>query len=90
MLVYRYEQNDGGGPFCTKEGILRSNPNIKFNDNFLSGCVSLKLLNDYWSKQKNNILYLKNCQLKIYDIPEKDIINTRTHILFPNTYKPVK
>lgn len=86
MLVYRYEHKDGGGPFFTQDGRLRTNKKIKFDDGLLSGCLSLDLLKKYWKEQYNSDLYLKDCSIKIYDVLEKDIIKSRSHILFPNKY----
>jgi len=40
MTFYRYEIEDGGGPFFTKDGVLRTDPSIISSDNTLSVCAS--------------------------------------------------
>ena len=42
MKIYRYEHQDGGGPFCTIDGKLRINKNITYNNNLLFGCSSIE------------------------------------------------
>lgn len=83
ISVYRYELNDGGGPFMTLDGFSRSNPQLYCNDGMLSGCLSLDELNNYFF---NHNLNINNYQLKIYQVYEKDIIKTKKHVIFPKTY----
>lgn len=92
MLVYRYERLDGGGPFFNPYGKVRYNithlgPIV--GNGYLSGCLSQALLDKYWANQKNSKYYLKDCILKIYDIPKNEIIHSQEHIYFPKHYKPI-
>lgn len=52
MVIYRYELPDGGGPFFTKDGHNRIYPSIIFNDNTISGCGNITLLDD-WFRNEN-------------------------------------
>ena len=64
MKVYRYEHSDGGGPFCTFNGLVRGSPdNLIVDDDCLYGCESIDKLNEYFDmevingeKGKNKIL----------------------------------
>ena len=91
MLIYRYEKEDGGGPYCTRDGYLRNDlRNIgKLDDNYLSGCLSIFELKEYWKKQENFQFYLQNCQIKCYDISESEIKYTKNHVLFPKNHSPI-
>ena len=64
MIIYRYEKLDGGGPYFTKNGILRTNQLIQYNDDTLSGCLSLDDLFEYF---KNKQCDLNDCYIMIYD-----------------------
>ena len=86
MKIYRYEKDDGGGPWCTLNGKLRSHPNeVQMNDPYVYGCSSLEALNDYFKNYKD-INLLKDCVLKIYDIPENEVIIAARQVLFPKIY----
>ena len=89
MLVYRYEKEDRGGPFCTFDGHLRTDPSLQMNDDYLSGCDSLEALLQYWEKQ-NIPEILKDCKIKVYDVPEEAIKKSSSHILWPKTYSPIE
>ena len=54
MIIYRYEFPDGGGPFCTKDGRKRDDPNIWFNDDTLYGCKSIEELKLWFDKRNIN------------------------------------
>ncbi len=49
MIVYRYEMPDGGGPFCTREGQIRTRSNIWFNDDTLYCCKSISKLEEWFT-----------------------------------------
>jgi hypothetical protein len=89
MLIYRYENKDGGGPFFTKNGSLRSDNSIHFDDDMLSGCLSLESLIEYWNKQENRELYLQDCIIKIYEVPKEEIKQLHSHVIFPQKYAPI-
>lgn len=88
MLIYRYEMLDGGGPYCTRDGKLRSDLTLQMNDPWLYGCVSLESLVQYW-KQQNVPELLKDCTIKIYDIPEEQVHKGTRQVIFPKTYFPI-
>ena len=57
MKVYRYEHSDGGGPFCTFNGLVRGSPdNLIVDNDCLYGCESINKLNEYFDYQKNMIV----------------------------------
>lgn len=49
MIVYRYEMPDGGGPFCTREGQVRTNSGIQFDDDTLYCCQSVDKLKKWFT-----------------------------------------
>ena len=79
MIIYRYEKEDGGGPFCTPDGILRTNSEIKFKDDWLSGCSSKKELVK-WFRDRN--IDVSDCIIKTYVVNIEDIKYNRSHLLF--------
>ena len=54
MIIYRYEYPNGDGPFFTKDGVNHVYPDIKFNDDTLSGCESIEKLNKWFTDHKIN------------------------------------
>lgn len=52
MIYYRYEMPDGGGPFITRDGVLRADPSCVMNDNTLSVCDSVDSLNRWFSERE--------------------------------------
>ena len=92
MLIYRYERPDGGGPFFTRDGRIRLNTEHMgpiIGGEYLSGCLSKELLDKYWSQQKDNEYYLAGCILKIYEVPDDEVIDSAEHVYFPNRYQPI-
>lgn len=86
MKVYRYEKDDGGGPWCTLDGKLRSHPDeVQMNDPYVYGCLSLETLKEYFDKYTDTNI-LTECTLKIYDIPENEVITCTHQVLFPKSY----
>lgn len=86
MKVYRYEKDDGGGPWCTLDGKLRSHPDeVQMNDPYVYGCLSLETLKEYFDKYTDTNI-LTECTLKIYDIPENEVIICTHQVLFPKSY----
>lgn len=73
IKVYRYEREDGGGPWFTRQGICRFDPeySIKNPANTLYGCISLEYLEKYFSKELGAN---ENCTIKEYTIPEENIV----------------
>lgn len=64
MIIYRYELPDGGGPFCTKDGRVRDDPSISFNDDTLYGCKSIEELKLWFDKRNinySNYILTKYC-----------------------------
>lgn len=88
MKVYRYDHKDGGGPFMTADGILRSNNEVKMNNGYLSCCLSLNELNKWF--YSHNGVDLTNCYINIYEIPEKELKKSASHYYFPKKYKGEK
>jgi hypothetical protein len=87
MLVYRYENADGGGPWFYKDGSVRQPlPDWTLYldiDDYVYGCDSLKSLFQYFSEQRVNV---NGCTLKTYDIPKEDIIFLNGQVKFPKKY----
>ena len=87
MLIYRYEKEDGGGPWCYLDGSVRE----KFgdvellDDEYLSGCTSLKALEDYFKKHKE--VSIEDCHLAVYNVPDEYVIQTKQHVIFPKRYR---
>lgn len=90
MRVYRYEMEDGGGPWFTREGSLRDKPTkIRFNDGVLYGCTSLEELFDYF-RQESHKVDLDDCIVRVYEISDEDIeIISPGQVIFPKTYEPI-
>lgn len=86
MKIYRYEKEDGGGPYFTRDGILRSNPNIIMNDNTLFGCQSLELLLNYFEKEPKEIL--TGCKIAVYIIPDNEVQIEKRQVVFSKNYTP--
>lgn len=87
MLVYRYENLDGGGPWFYKDGSIRQ-PLSDFTlysntEEYVYGCDSLKSLFKYFATQEVNV---NNCIIKTYEIPKKDIIFLNGQVKFPKKY----
>lgn len=83
MIIYRYEKKDGGGPFCTKDGYLRTNNKVRFCDNTLYGCVSLESLQEYFKDYTDLIL---DCDIVKYDVPDHECIIQERQVIFPKKY----
>lgn len=87
MLVYRYENKDGGSPWFYKNGSIRCplpDPALYLNsEKYVYGCDSLKSLFEYFSTQDVDV---NNCIIKTYDIPDKDIIFLNKQVKFPKRY----
>lgn len=84
MKVYRYEHSDGGGPFCTFNGLVRGSPdNLIVDNDCLYGCESINKLNEYFDYQKNMI---KNCKIFVYNIPKEDVYIGKYQVIFPKKY----
>lgn len=90
MRVYRYEMEDGGGPWFTRDGSLREKPvEIRFSDDVLYGCTSLEELFDYF-RQESHKVNLQDCIVKVYEIPNEDIeVISKGQVAFPKTYEPI-
>lgn len=91
MLIYRYEAEDGGGPWFYKDGSVRYPLPDEFmyleTDEYLYGCDSLKSLFNYFSQQKINV---NNCTIKTYEVPREEIIFLSGQIKFPKKYAGVE
>ena len=48
MIMYRYELSDNGGPFCTYDGILRTDPKYKMCCDSFSGCETVSDLEKWF------------------------------------------
>lgn len=53
-IFYRYEKEDGGGPFFTTDGVNRQTGDI-CNDDTLNGCLSVEKLDDWFNKRNIDI-----------------------------------
>lgn len=52
IIIYRYEYPNGNGPFFTKDGLNRVYSDIKFDDDTLSGCGNITILEE-WFRARN-------------------------------------
>ena len=62
IIFYRYEREDGGGPFFTRDGVNRQTGNI-CNDDTLNGCLSIEKLDDWFNKRNIDI---SDCKMVEY------------------------
>ena len=85
MIVYRYEMSDGGGPFCTRTGQMRTHPDIYFNGDTLYGCESIEKLNEWFSVRH---IKTDNFILTKYD-GEKLSQNEREILIKKNTARKI-
>lgn len=87
MVVYRYENPDGGGPWFYKDGRIRFPlPQAHLYDkttDYIYGCKTKEELFNYFLKQKVN---LENCKIKVYNIPKEDVIDLGKQVIFPKKY----
>ena len=90
MKIYRLEAKDGGGPFVTRDGYLRVNPKIKFNNNYIFGFITFNDLYNWLNKHNIHVENLYNLTLKIYDVPDEEvIIKNQGECIFPKKYSPI-
>ena len=91
MLIYRYEKEDGGGPWFRLSGVARrkvSPDNLYYmNDGKLSGCTSIESLNAYFKDQG---ISLDECHVVIYNIPDEYVQYLRSHVVFPKRFRNKK
>lgn len=66
MIIYRYEKEDGGGPFFTPNGHSRTYPDIYFNDDILCGAESIDNLNK-WFIERNATKLIQDCKIVKYE-----------------------
>lgn len=81
IKIYRYEKPDGGGPWCTPDGKLRTNPELHiYADEYFYGCLSKEALDRYMesafggntSEEKERLF--EELTLKIYEGPKDKVI----------------
>lgn len=85
MRVYRFEREDGAGPFFDINGNSRGTSFDFKKTNYFWGFVTLKSLKEYFDKRQELI---KDCKLIVYDIPFNCIhFETETKVSFPKKYK---
>lgn len=65
ITIYRYELPDGGGPFMTRDGFSRLYSDVYFDDDTLSGCLTITELHRYFKER--HIHVESNWQLVSYD-----------------------
>lgn len=80
--------DDGGGPFFTRDGYHRLDNRVKSHNIYLYGCKSIQELNE-WFLSRFPAEELDECHLKIYDVPEEEIIIQNNEYCFPKTYTPI-
>ena len=66
MIIYRYEKEDGGGPYFTPDGRSRTHPDIYFNDDILCGAESIDNLNK-WFIERNSTKLIQDCKIVKYE-----------------------
>jgi len=87
MIVYRFEAEDGGGPWFHKNGDVRfplPDEHLYLDtDDYLYGCSSLEALYNYFFQQK---ISTQNCVVKTYEVPKEEIIFLNKQVKFPKKY----
>lgn len=80
--VYRYELKDGGGPFLTLSGHIRTRNDTIYDcdDGWISCCPTIESLKK-WFKERN--IDTSTFVLMKYTVPTKSIKKTCTHLVFP-------
>ena len=86
MKIYRYEKEDGGGPFFSLDGISRIDNKLISNYDMKFGCTSIEQLLKWF---QNCSILTTGCQIKIYEIPEEEVIFLTDEVSFPKKYKPI-
>lgn len=66
MIIYRYEKEDGGGPYFTPDGRSRTHSDIYFNDDILCGAKSIDDLNK-WFIERNATELIQDCKIVKYE-----------------------
>lgn len=66
MIIYRYEKEDGGGPYFTPDGRSRAHSDIYFNDDILCGAETIDNLNK-WFIERNATKLIQNCKIVKYE-----------------------
>ena len=75
MTVYRLEDKDGNGPFCYKDGIVKTNPKIKFDCSWLYAFDDLENFQELSYKE-----FLNNTDYILYKIElSQAITNAKSH-----------
>ena len=87
MKVYRYEKDDGGGPWFTLSGKMRPKVGPEdippIDEPYVYGCSSIEELEKYFINYKN---ILNDCKIVEYEIPINEVIVQARQILFPKKY----
>ena len=65
MIIYRYEKEDGGGPYFTLDGHSRTHLSIHFNDDTLYGAESIDSLKK-WFIERNATELIQDCKIVKY------------------------
>lgn len=63
MIFYRFEKNDGGGPFFSRDGTNRTTGE-KDNSDTLDGCFSVEDLKKWFCDRKIDV---SDCSVKKYE-----------------------
>lgn len=85
MRVYRFEREDGAGPFFDINGNSRGVSSDFKKTNYFWGFITLYSLREYFNERQELI---KNCKLMVYEIPFNYIyFETETKVSFPKKYK---
>ena len=63
IIFFRYEKEDGGGPYFSFDGVNRITKEKGFDDT-LDGCLTIKDLK-HWFTGKEEVL--QNCYIKKYN-----------------------
>jgi len=81
MKIYRYEMEDGGGPYFTFDGAQRkTGQKIQENFNYVFGCESEEQLKAYFKGKEKEI---KDCEIIVRDIPDEYITKLKKQVIFP-------
>lgn len=93
MVLYRYEMPDGGGPYVTPDGYIRGMSKEKqvdgpYTDGFKYCCKSIKELKKYFL-ERTEPFFLKQCEIKIYEVPDNLVKYNGYSYKIPFAYKPV-
>lgn len=85
MKLYRFEKEDGAGPFFDINGNSRGTSTDFKETNYFWAFTNLKDLKEYFKGRRELI---EKCKLMVYTVPPDQVIfETQTKVSFPREFK---